>query len=448
METKKCWIVIVDDDVVSLKNARALLSGDDLKISVLRSGNELLTFVQKNCPDVILLDVMMPEMDGFETYSKLREFENLEGRNHIPVVFLTGEDDTNKEEKGLMIGASDYIRKPINRDVLLRRVYNIIENVEVIENLTEEVTIDKLTGFYNKAYAEEKMTEVCKDSIGLLMVLDLDNFKLINDLYGHDMGDNVLSSFADIVRHNCRENDILCRIGGDEFLVFFTDTKDSDVGYSFTSRINDQLIDKCITLMGDDFEVPIGVSVGCVVVSEKDKYSEYFQLADKALYQVKQNGKHGYQLYDINYSENNSLFDPKTELKRMMTLCNERGNAESAMMLNRDAFVYVYRYLDRFTRRNNKETAKVIVYLTPFGEVDNEEFMDALSLFGNILQNSFRKNDVITKSRTNCYFLLLSEYSKNDEEMAIKRVREKWNETKYAGKYKIDYEGMCTDEMI
>lgn len=448
MDTKKCWIVIVDDDVVSLKNARVLLSGEDLKISVLRSGKELLTFIQKNQPDMILLDVMMPEMDGFETYSKLREYEDVEGRSHTHVVFLTGEEDANMEQKGLMIGASDYIRKPINRDVLLRRVYNIIENVEVIENLTEEATIDKLTGFYNKAYAEEKMNEVCKENIGLLMVLDIDNFKLINDLYGHDMGDNVLISFADIVRHNCRAKDILCRIGGDEFLVFFTDTEDSNVGYSFTSRINDQLIDKCIALMGDGFEVPIGVSVGCIVVSKKGEYSDYFQHADKALYQVKQNGKHGFQLYDTGYSANVTGFDPKTELKKMMTLCNERGKAESAMMLNRDAFVYVYRYLDRFTRRNNKETAKIIIYLSPVGEVDEEEYMDALSVFGNILQNSFRKNDVITKSRNNCYFLLLSEYSNNDQEIAMKRVQDKWKDTEYYEKFKIGYEAIYGDNEI
>ena len=101
---KKQWIVVVDDDELSLKIANELLSCDQLKISSVRSGRELLIFLQKNSPDLILLDVVMPEMDGFETYRKLREFEKAEGRRNIPVIFLTGDTDLDAEREGLKLG--------------------------------------------------------------------------------------------------------------------------------------------------------------------------------------------------------------------------------------------------------------------------------------------------------------------------------------------------------
>ena len=445
MENKNYWFVVVDDDIISLKNARDLLGGDDLRISSVRSGKELLVFMQKNQPDLILLDVMMPDMDGFETYQKLIELEEQEGRQHTPVIFLTGENDVGVEQKGLMLGASDFIRKPINRQILLSRLNNIMKNREAIENLTNEANTDRLTGFFNKSYAAERMVEICNDYQGLLMILDLDSFKLVNDLYGHDMGDNVLSRFAEVVRHNCREKDTLCRIGGDEFLAFFADTLDGNVAYSFTKRINNQLVDVCKELMGEDFGIPIGVSVGCVPVPKKSDYNALFQLADKALYQVKQDGKHGCFFYDTRETENDNGFDPKHEIQRMVTLCRERGNADNAMLLGQDAFISVYRYLERYARRHNEEITKVLVYLKSDSDNDKEEFLDAMSTFGNILQGNFRKNDVIIKCRANCYFLLLSEYNPDDEQTVMNRIIEKWKLTEYASKFPIKYERMVEE---
>ena len=439
MEDRKYWITIVDDDPVSLQQVKDLLSGQGLKVSSVRSGKELLVFIKKNRPDLILMDVIMPEIDGFEAFQKLREYEDKEERSHIPVIFLTGENDEDVEKKGLMIGASDFIRKPINREVLTRRVFNIINNRRTIEDLTEEVITDKLTGFYSKSYAVEKMTRVCKEHRGILMILDLDNFKLINDIYGHEMGDKALTAFADVARRNCRSKDILCRIGGDEFLVFFMDANDEHTAFYYVERLNEQLIDECIALMGEEFDVPIGVSMGCVPVEGKEDYEELFRLADKALYQVKQTGKHGCQFYDIRQQPDEDSFVPEQEIQRMITLCSERGRLENAMMLGQEAFISVYRYMNRFAKRHNEVLSKVIVYLETDENTDKEELMEAMSLFGNVLQNSFRKNDVITKSRSNCYFLLLSEYDKQDEQLVLDRMMSKWSQTEFADKFKVSY---------
>ena len=439
METKKSWILVVDDDDISLKNARDSLNREEFRVSSVHSGRELLQFCQKNKPDLILLDVMMPEMDGFEAYQKLCEYEDQNSLRHIPVIFLTGEMDPDTEQKGLMIGASDFIRKPIIRDVLLRRVRNILANVEKIDNLTEEAMTDKLTGFYNKAYADEKMKDICKANTGMLIILDLDSFKLVNDLYGHDMGDNVLAAFADIARRNCSDKDIFCRIGGDEFLLFLTDTIDEKTVYSYVLRLNEQLLDACIRLMGAEFDIPIGVSAGGVTVSESGDYSELFQLADKALYRVKQNGKHSCRFYELGEPETEGSFVPDQELYRMIALCAERGKAESAMVLGQDEFISVYRYMERLAQRHKEEMVRVLLYIMADEAADKKDLMDAMSLFGDIIQSVLRKNDVITQSKYNSYFLLLSEYERPEVQAVINHITEKWEQTEFADKYKIGY---------
>ncbi|MBQ9334274.1 MAG: response regulator, partial [Lachnospiraceae bacterium] len=105
------WVVVVDDEPLNLTHIRSILAGEKNRVTCLRSGGELLRFIQKSEPDVILLDVIMPEMDGFETYRRLRIFEEQNERNEIPVIFLTGDKDTETEHKGLKLGASDFIHK-------------------------------------------------------------------------------------------------------------------------------------------------------------------------------------------------------------------------------------------------------------------------------------------------------------------------------------------------
>ncbi|MBR6158677.1 MAG: response regulator [Lachnospiraceae bacterium] len=144
------WIVVVDDEALSLSSAKTLLGSEDMKISCLRSGRELLKFMDRNEPDLILLDVMMPEMDRFETLEELRSREKAQGKLETPVIFLTGDMDEGAEQRGLKLGASDYIHKPFNKDILIRRIKNTIINSRRIESLTEDATIDKLTGFLNK----------------------------------------------------------------------------------------------------------------------------------------------------------------------------------------------------------------------------------------------------------------------------------------------------------
>ena len=429
----KYWLVVADDDYLCLKNVKALLDDDNIRISCVRSGAELLRFLKINEPDLILLDVVMPEMDGFETYRRLREQEEEYGRRQTPVIFLTGGHVSENEQRGLALGAADFIYKPVKRDVLLSRINNIIANSKTINDLAEEAVTDHLTGFYNKAGTEERMAELCRSGGGMLMILDLDNFKLVNDLYGHDMGDQVLKSFADIARQCSRQEDVLCRIGGDEFLVFFRNAKSERAVAAFSERLNERMVNECRKMMGVDFSLPIGVSLGCVSVPEKGgDYHELFQLADRALYQVKQNGKHGYRYCDSELQRPGiENADPDAEFARMLTLCEERSELRQAMWVGQETFTWIYRFMERFAARYHDPYTRMMFMLLDEGTESVEAYEEAMFQFGCIIQRILRKNDVITQNRANCFLLLLPELSEENAPMIIERVMAAWERSGY-----------------
>ena len=278
------WVTVVDDEALCLTNARNLLGDEGIKVSCLKSGQDLLKFVQKNTPDLVLLDVMMPGLDGFETLKRLRGFEDQNGRTHIPVIFLTGENDAKAEQRGLALGASDFIRKPFNKEILLRRIDNTIKNKKTIELLTEEAKKDKLTGFWNKTRGTERIGQLCRQKSGTLLIMDLDNFKLVNDLFGHDMGDKVLQAFADIIRRNTREYDTISRIGGDEFLAFIEDLTDESYVASETIQLNADFAKQARCLLGEEHGLPLGISVGAVMVPKHGR--EYEELFSRSLIKI------------------------------------------------------------------------------------------------------------------------------------------------------------------
>ncbi len=435
------WIVVVDDDALSLTNAKSLLGDEDMKVSCLRSGRDLLKFTEKNSPDLILLDVMMPEMDGFETYSALRSKEDEAGKAHIPVIFLTGENDSEVERRGLKAGASDFIRKPFNKEVLLSRIRNTIENSKTIEILTEEATVDKLTGFLNKASGTNRVAKLCSESGGALTIMDLDNFKLVNDLFGHDMGDKVLSGFADIVRHNTREGDILSRIGGDEFMAFFENLTDEKSLSSLSERLNDQLTEEAQRLMGEDNGIPLGISIGAVMIPEYGRdYESLFALADSVLYSVKQNGKHGYAIYDQSKEDSEAFGnDLEKEIDRITKIVEERNDKDGALLLGREAFAVAYRFIMRFYKRYGGSSAKVLFSFSSDKGLGDPEFREAVSQFGQIIIGTLRKSDLVMQNRSNQYFILLNESTRFEVEVVIERIISLWKNSGFSDKVSVDY---------
>ncbi len=422
------WIVVVDDEVISLTNARNMLGEENMRISCLRSGAELLKFMEKNSPDLVLLDILMPGMDGFETYHALRELEDRLGRQHIPVIFLTGENDSAVEQKGLELGASDFIHKPFNKEIVVRRIENTITNRKTIESLTEEAMFDKLTGFLNKARGTERVSKLCSRKTGALMILDIDNFKLVNDLFGHDMGDRVLQSFADILRRNTRETDTISRIGGDEFLASLEDLTEESAVASLTRRLNTQIMEGADALLGEGHGIPLGISVGVVMVPDRARaYDELFSMADGALYLVKQNGKHGYHIYRKTMEEDTAEAENTGEqLERLLRIMEERHEGTGALTLGSDSFALIYRFVMRSLRRYGGAAALLLFRLSAGEDPDNLRLLEISGQFAALLQRVLRVSDVIMQNGTDGFFVLLTERTRAETDAVIEEIADAW----------------------
>ncbi len=428
-------IIIVDDDADSLANAKSLLEGQYTKVRAIRSGADLLKLTAKHAPDMILLDILMPEMDGFEAYRLLREQEKKLGRNPAPVIFLTGENDTISEQHGLTIGASDFIRKPFNREILLRRIQNAIQSAKTIENLTEEATVDKMTGLLNKAGATGKLPTLCAEEEGTLTMLDLDNFKLVNDLYGHEMGDNVLKAFARILREASREGDCLCRTGGDEFLAFFRRILRKKEADALAKELNMRMVQACRDLMGAEFDIPIGVSLGMARVPECGRsYDELTRFADAALYQVKQGSKHSAAIYSPD-PQAVKEDDLESEMSRLTQILKERNRPGTAMWPGQEGITWIYRFLCRYANRAMK-----LLFSVTVAEADSKEsFAEAVKGFSEVLADTLRESDAILQSRPGRFFVLLPDLGEEDAQQIVRRILDGWAESGTHAGVKVEY---------
>lgn len=439
------WIAIADDDMGNLKMAGHVLSKSNMRVSAMNSGKALLQFMRDNHPDLILLDIMMPEMDGFETLKRLREQEKSLGQQEVPVVFLTAEESKDIESRGLELGASDFIRKPFLPEVLRHRIQTILANHEKIHGLEEEVNIDKLTGLLNKVASNKKLTECCQTLAGSLMVVDLDSFKLVNDLHGHETGDKVLIAFSQLLHKNTSAEDIVGRIGGDEFIVFLKDCLDEQRIQEFAGKLNEELRAECVKILGEEMNIPIGVSIGSVYVPEfGTDYEQLFKMADKALYFVKLNGKHGAHLYregqEIDVKEEN--VNATYNLQYLSKIMEERNETNCALFVGQEAFTQIYRFMLRFIKSYNGKAYKVLFSISPKNGWDKDPagFEKVIEEFGEHVKNTLRKSDLMMQSKSNQFFLLLPEVNDLQIDGVVGRILDQWEKLNHSGEIDVLYE--------
>jgi diguanylate cyclase (GGDEF)-like protein len=244
-------------------------------------------------PDVILLDVNMPQLDGFKVCRHLQE--NPSTRD-IQILFLTADRNPENLAKALNAGASDYISKPFNAVELEARVRVALRNKQMIDLLQEKARIDALTGLHNRAQMDDALIAATAafhrtgQSLGLLMI-DLDYFKKINDTYGHGVGDDVIRRVGTSIRAGCRPYDIACRFGGDEFGVILGQT-DSACAEQISKRILNGINRLKIRAGGKDVEVTCSGGVASATEMPSDfEPADLLKAADEALYSAKSQGR-------------------------------------------------------------------------------------------------------------------------------------------------------------
>lgn len=316
-------ILVVDDNQDILYVVSLVLSRDHHQLITASSGSEGLTAAFNEKPDVILLDIHMPQMDGFEVCHRLKSDPETAG---IPLIFLTAKyKDSDTLAKGLQLGADDYIVKPFSNAELRARVNvmvrlkeqmdqlnlknNQLKNLnQVLENknselvetkkILEELAItDSLTQLYNRRYFSERLHEEFMYSLRYkhtiaIVLLDIDFFKKVNDTYGHRCGDEVLIQVAAILRKNVRKREIAARYGGEEFVVGISGEGASGA-YALAERIRTDIMSASFSYDGQEIRVTVSIGVGiypdiCDTTPELD---QLLKEVDAALYHAKANGR-------------------------------------------------------------------------------------------------------------------------------------------------------------
>lgn len=288
-------ILIVDDEPINIKALQAVL-GDEHLLAFANSGEEALEMAKDDPqPDLILMDIVMPGLDGFEVCSLLKKDEKT---RHIPIVFLTAKWETSEETKGLEMGAVDYIRKPFSAPIIRARIRNHLELKKTRDMLENLSTLDGLTNIPNRRRFDEiyahEWTRAIRTKLPLsLLFIDIDHFKNYNDCYGHLAGDDCLKAVARILQSSLgRPADFLARYGGEEFIILLPDTSEHGCEYlaeTIRAAIEKLDIEHRDSPVADHLTVSIG-AVTCIDVTRCDR-ALLLEQADRLLYQAKHEGR-------------------------------------------------------------------------------------------------------------------------------------------------------------
>jgi diguanylate cyclase (GGDEF)-like protein len=287
-------LILIVDDMPANVQMLAYCIRDQYRIKVANSGAKCLEMVKASpLPDLILLDVDMPDLDGYEV---CRQLKTNAKTNDIPVVFVTAKDTEQEEEFGLEVGAVDYITKPISPAIVRARVSAHVALKQQRDQLQKMALFDQLTDLYNRWYlfevANHKVARAKRHGHKLsVLMLDIDHFKKINDVHGHPIGDQVLQEVAVALKEVSREEDIVARFGGEEFVVLL-----EYCGTDSAKLKAEEIREKLANLKPADIEL----TISCGLATLSDLESDFEQLlknADDALYQAKQNGRNRVEVH-------------------------------------------------------------------------------------------------------------------------------------------------------
>lgn len=291
-------LLVVDDQPINIQVMYRCFAGD-YQVFMATSGEQALSICKSNPPDLLLLDVVMPGLDGFEVCKQLKADETT---NHIPVIFVTAHTDPAQETHGLNLGAVDFIAKPVNPDVVRARVKTHLTLKFQSDLLRKLVFLDGLTGVFNRRYFDQQVStewsRATRNQLPLsVILLDVDYFKRYNDHYGHQAGDDALRTVAHALK-TClrRPADLVARYGGEEFGCILPETTYDDallIAHALERKVRelalphaDSSVDKVITI-----SVGLATRQGQGQGDAPGDVADLIGLADSLLYQAKHTGR-------------------------------------------------------------------------------------------------------------------------------------------------------------
>lgn len=428
-------ILIVDDSNMYCLIAKKALEGN-YKVSLAHSGQEALDFLEKEIPDLILMDIEMPGMNGKEA---LRQIKLHKEWSKIPVIFLSAISEQETEVECLELGADDFIAKPFKPLIMTSRVSKILELYELRKDLEHQLIkrtqqmematmkslTDALTGLHNRDYLEKRLHELLSDGHpGALFMIDLDNFKEINDTYGHIVGDKTLQIFSEVLKKYSREDDIICRLAGDEFVTFYPELTSREIAAKKASNIIHLFAEKMSALGYADV---VSVSIGIMMAKGDEDFVSLYNNADKSLYFVKNNGKNAYHFYGEHkiVSEESSTVVDLEVVKNMM----EQGLVQTtgAFSVAYDEFKKIYDFVIRYVTRKKQKVQIVLFTLSMGNEYQAGVSMEsAMEVLEESVVSSLRSMDAGTKYSNKQYIVLLLDTDIDNGKKVAERVIRKF----------------------
>ncbi len=285
-------ILVIDDDPFSARLVDTVLRAAGFQSSFVCEADKAFETILRESPDLIILDVVMPQMDGFRLCQRVRAHPGLQ---LVPIIFVTRKGDVEQRVRGLQVGGNDYVAKPFEPQELVARVRSHLQR---LKDLREMAVRDGLTRCYNNKYFKMRLEQEIgrarryKSELTLGM-LDVDHFKRINDGYGHPAGDAVLAHLASILTASVRSTDVVARYGGEEFGFLLVEAAAPEA-VIVTNRLRDRVARhrfEVPAVGGDMLTLSCTVSIGLAQFKADDSITTLLQRADGALYEAKNSGR-------------------------------------------------------------------------------------------------------------------------------------------------------------
>lgn len=292
-------ILAVDDSLLICQQIEKVLKNEEYTVYKSHSAKETLELLEEVDPDLILLDVILPDMEGYELFEKIKEKD----KNHAPVIFITSKDSEQDVIRGFELGACDYIKKPFRPEELKSRVKAHLEDkrerdeLKILnETLKANMQIlnrvayrDELTGLYNRRFVVEKLAQDLMEPNrqDALVMIDVDDFKYVNDCYGHDAGDMVLVCISNIMESVCRRHKVV-RWGGEEFLIILMAVTKQEC-FEVCEEIRKEI--QAFPFLQGNTTFYCTVTLGISLYDKEQSFKMNMTHADMALYRGKKTGK-------------------------------------------------------------------------------------------------------------------------------------------------------------
>ncbi|HEX5054873.1 MAG TPA: EAL domain-containing protein [Gammaproteobacteria bacterium] len=281
-------IMVVDDDRSMLITMRTVLESDGYRIEEHENGTSALAACQQQLPDLVLMDALMPGIDGFKACKALRE---LPGGEHLPILIVTALEDENSIDRAFSAGANDFIAKPVNFAVLRQRIARLLDASQAEKHVRHLAYHDTLTGLPNRRTFIEKLRAMMNEprdegAMIAVMFMDLDRFKLVNDTLGHDAGDLLLQSVTSRIQKLLRSSDLVARLGGDEFTILLDHVKSVEVIAKIANKICQRLAEP-FTLLGQRIYVSTSIGIS-IYPNDSLDVNTLIKYADTAMFKAKE----------------------------------------------------------------------------------------------------------------------------------------------------------------